>query len=169
MEENHNQYGAAADPCEPLLANSLYLFQAAEQFPVPIEVSYPDGVSAFVNRAFLKCFHIPEPGLVVGKLNLLKDPYLLSHMNLAESIERLFAGETLTIYDLKVPFREIEARYNPGSRFAAEEIYQDIIGFPIKDAKGSLLFLVIVFLTKQVYRGQDDISKARDYLELNWF
>jgi AraC-like DNA-binding protein len=169
MDEKHAQNSMAADPCEPLLSDELCLFQAAALFPIPVEVFYADGVSAFVNRAFLECFQIPEPGLVVGKLNALKDPYLMQ-MGLSESIERLFAGETLTIYDLKVPFKEIAARYNPAnSRFAAEDIYQAMIGFSIKDATGSPRYLLTAFLTKQVYKGQDYISKAIEYLELHWF
>ena len=54
-------------------------FQMLDLFPIPIEVFRPDGVSTYVNSAFLDCFHIPNPDMIVGKFNALQDTFILEN------------------------------------------------------------------------------------------
>lgn len=139
-----------------------------ELFPVPMEVFGPDGLSWFVNRAFSDFFGI-RPEQIVGKFNVLQDPYLNSVPGLTPYLHRVFAGEILSFHDLKAPLEEIDRRYGPGrSKPAGHELYQDISCFPLGDERGALSCVVALFMTKRVYQLRQDAVRARDYIDGHW-
>lgn len=163
----HNQHTSAS--FHALLHNQTSLFQVIELFPIPIEVFSPDGVSVFVNRAFLECFHISESTEVVGKLNVLKDPYLQHELGLTDYLQRIFSGEILSVYDVRVPFEEIDVRYKPRqSRLPESDMYQDITCFPLWSDSGSVAYIVALFMTRHMYQGRLDVIKAKEYIDVHW-
>ena len=59
----------------------LDLFSVLKLFPVPMEVFSPDGVSLFINQAFVDFFRISAQE-IVGKLNILNDTYIYQTLGL---------------------------------------------------------------------------------------
>lgn len=154
---------------DALLHNRSFLFQVMELFPIPIEIFTPDGTSVFVNQAFLECFRISESTEIVGKLNTLKDPYLNGKLGLSEYLQRVFSGEVLSLYDIRVPFEEFDVRYTPKqSRITGNVIYQDITSFPLWDENRAIAYVVTLFMTKHTYQARLDTIKAKEYIETNW-
>src|SRR5690554_5748547 len=128
------------------------LFSVLELFPVPMEVFSPDGASLFVNHAFADFFRIHAEE-IVGRLNILKDPYVNQKLGLADYLRRVFAGEILSFHDLRVPFEEIGSRYKSAqSRLAESELYQDIVCFPLREEDDSVAYVIAVFMTRHVYK-----------------
>ncbi|MGI6169400.1 MAG: AraC family transcriptional regulator, partial [Christensenellales bacterium] len=144
------KHGPSGEPVvfsyNTLLQQPELLFSVLERFPFPIEVFSREGVSQFVNSAFLKAFHIPDKSGIVGKFNILKDPYVNQTTHLAEYMQRVFSGELLTIYGIKVPFNKIYSRYfTKYDNLAQNDIYQDITGFPLRNADGTVGYIVVMF------------------------
>lgn len=148
--------------------DSQKLFSVLALFPVPIEVFSPQGVSLFVNRSFVDFFGI-SAGEIVGAFNILQDPFLNQALGLADYLRRVFAGELLSFYDIRVPAEEITSRYKAGKGSPAEdEIYQDITCFPIRNEDGSVAYVIALFMMKRVYRTRQDAMKAKAYIDAHW-
>ncbi len=123
------------------------LFSVLELFPIPLEVFAPDGISLFVNRAFVESLHIDAEKLV-GKFNVLEDPYLNHKIGLSDYLRRVFAGEVLSVSDAKVPFEEISIRYHVAKgKVVAGDLYQDIICFPLWSTERFLCGVIAMFMT----------------------
>ncbi len=148
--------------------NEHDLFSVLEHFPVPMEVFDQDGFSLFVNQAFVDFFRIPA-GEIVGKFNILQDPFLNHKLGLADYLRRVFAGELLSFYDMRVPAEEITNRYKGGkSELAENEIYQDITCFPIREENGSVAYVIALFMMKRIYQARLDAMKAKAYIDVHW-
>lgn len=144
------------------------LFSVLELFPIPMEVFSPDGVSLFVNQAFVDFFQIHAEE-IVGKLNILEDPYINHKLGLSDYLRRVFAGEILSFYDLKAPFEEIGNRYTSAqSRPAESDMYQDIACLPLRSEDDSVACIVASFMTKRIYQLRLDAMKAKEYIDAHW-
>jgi len=144
------------------------MFSVLELFPVPIEVFSPDGLSLFVNQAFVNFFRINSED-IVGRLNILNDPYINLKLGLSDYIQRVFTGEILSLHDLKVPFEEIGSRYGYKQIKRPEsDLYQDITSFPLRSENNSIIYVVTVFMTKRVCQIRLDIMKAKQYIDGHW-
>lgn len=144
------------------------LFAVLELFPIPMEVFSPEGISLFVNQAFVDIFRIPAEE-IVGRLNIREDPYINHKLGLSAYLHRVFAGEILSLYDMKVPLDEIGQRY-PSAQIRPTEshMYQDIIGLPLRGKDDSVAYVVTVFMTKYIYQMRLDALKAKEYMDANW-
>lgn len=108
------------------------MFSVLELFPIPIEVFSPDGLCLFVNQAFVDFFNI-QAEEIIGKLNVLNDPYINCELGLSDYIQRVLSGEILSLHNLKVPFEKIASRYtSKQTNHLESELYQDIISFPLR-------------------------------------
>lgn len=144
------------------------LFSALELFPIPLEVFAADGTSLYVNRAFVDSLHICAEKLV-GKFNVLKDPYLNHKMGLADYLRRVFAGEVLSVHDAKAPFEEIGIRYHTAKgRPVADDLYQNITCFPLWSTERSVCGVIAMFMTKRVYQVRLDAIRVREYIRAHW-
>lgn len=142
------------------------LFQVAELFPVPIQIFAPDGTTVFTSRAVLEMWNIADREQLVGKFNLLTDPLTNDQLGLREYVQRVFAGETILVPDVRVPLEYFASTYkarNPD--FNVESMYTDILNFPILDADKNITHIVSVFITTRMYLGKSDISLAKEYIE----
>ena len=89
-----------------LIENKELVFQFMDLLPDHIEIFTPDGVAIFLNQAFLEFNNIPDPRLVTGSYNVLKDPILNDKKGLHDIIHRAFKGKKVNgtyhppIYDL---------------------------------------------------------------------
>ncbi len=152
-----------------LLEQQDSLFSVLDLFPIPMEVFSPDGVSLFVNTVFLEFFHIPDPSEIIGKFNILKDPFINQKLGLTDYLHRVFSGEILSFYDVRVPFKEIDNRYRSKQGKPIEhDMYQDITSFPLLREDGTVAYVVAVFMTKRIYQSRLDTIKAREYMDTHW-
>jgi len=142
------------------------LAKVIEFFPYPIQVYAPDGTSVLVNEAMLKEYHASSPDMVVGKYNVLKDPSVIATGQL-HMLKRAFQGETVFFPDVRVPLEEIAERYGIQD-FDVEAVYQDITVFPILDDMKRVIYVVAFLINRRVYRGKDEIEKAKEYIENHW-
>jgi len=167
---DHDLRGGQATPfSDAPLGQWDSLFSVLELFPVPMEVFSPEGLSLFVNKEFLNFFHINSAGDIVGKLNILDDPYIHQQLGLTDYVRRAFSGEILSFYDIRVPYEEIISRYKDGkSNVVENDMYQDITCFPLRGETGAVACVVALFMMKRVYQSRLDIMKARAYIEAHW-
>jgi hypothetical protein len=137
-------------------------------FPYGIEVFAKDGTTVMINRVFLNEFDIPDRDMVIGKYNIFTDPEI-EKAGLTDIVKSLFEGKrkTLTKTDIKVPLKAISEVYQTGDSDVVA-IYQDATGFPIFDEAGDVSHVVIMFITRRIYRGKVSIAKAAEYMENNW-
>ena len=83
-----NEYGTYSGQTEPLLECEDDLFSVLELFPIPMEVFSKDGMSLFVNKAFIEFFHINTAD-IIGKFNVLEDSYINNKIGLADYLRRV--------------------------------------------------------------------------------
>lgn len=142
------------------------LTKVIEFFPYPIQVYSPDGTSVLVNKAMLKEYHTSDANLVVGRYNIFKDPAVIATGQF-EMLKRAFAGETVIFRDIRVPLEDIAERYGVKD-LDTEAIYQDITVFPILDEQKRVIYVAAFLINKRIYRGRDDIEKAKEFIESRW-
>ena len=46
--------------------------------------------------------------------------------------------------------------------------YQDITVFPIMDEEKRVIYIAAILINRRVYRGKDEIEKAKEYIETHW-
>jgi len=148
------------------LSEEVLPAKTIESLPYPIHVYGPDGTSVLVNEAMLVEYHCTDPAVVVGRYNVLSDPAVIATGRLHE-LRRAFQGETVYFHDIRVPLEDISERY--GIRdFDVESVYQDITVFPILSEAGSVTHVVALLINRRVYRGKDEIERAKEFIETNW-
>jgi AraC-like DNA-binding protein len=137
-----------------------------EFFPYPIQIHSPDGISVMVNSAMLEEFEVPDRNMVIGKYNILEDPDI-SKYGLMDAVKRAFNGETVHLTDIEVPLKSIRDFYKTESH-NIDAMYQDATLFPVIDDEGRILYVVVILITRRIYKGKESIIKAKEYLKNNW-
>ncbi len=154
------------DSFQSLFGEKELLAKVIEFFPYPIQVYAPDGTSVLVNRAMLSESHVSSADTIVGKYNVLKDPSVIATGQL-HVLRQAFQGETVFFPDAKVPLEDIAERYGIQD-FDVEAVYQDITVFPILDDEERVIYVVALLINRRVYRGKNEIEKAKEYIENHW-
>jgi len=138
-------------------------YELIRSFPYPVQVFAPDGIMVMVNEAFIREFHIQDPGMVIGKYNILKDP-LLSQYGALYNVENAFAGKVMIARDFKVPVHVLKKILHiPVDE--VESIYQDVSTIPLMDSSGRLVCVVNVLVTKRTSTARSDINQAMQFIE----
>jgi len=151
---------------QSLFGGEELLGKVIECFPYPIQIYAPDGTSVLVNKAMLAEYHIVRPDMVVGKYNIFKDPAVIATGQL-HMVKRAFQGETVFFSDVRVPLEDIAKRYGIED-FDVEAIYQNITIFPILDDESRVIYVAAFLINKRVYRGKNEVEKAKEYIEIHW-
>ena len=151
---------------QSLFGKEELLARVIECFPYPIQIYAPDGTSVLVNKAMLAEYHAVSQDMVVGKYNVFKDPDVIATGQL-HVLKRAFRGETVFFPDVRVPLEGIAQRYGIKD-FDVEAIYQDITVFPILDGENRVMYVAAFLINRRVYRGKDEIEKAKEYIENHW-
>jgi AraC family transcriptional regulator len=162
-KEKHN---SIIESFQSLSKKEELLAKVIEFFPYPIQVYAPDGTSVLVNRVILDEYHVSDPDMVVGKYNIFNDPYIIA-LGQLDKLKRAFRGETVFFRDVKVPLEDIIKRYGVKD-LDMEAAYQDITVFPILDDMEQVVYVVALMINRRVYRGKDEIEKAKEYIESHW-
>ncbi len=134
--------------------------------PFPVEVYAPDGTSVYVNKAMLDEYHVADPDMIVGKYNIFEDPYIIASGRMHE-VRKAFQGEVAFFHDIKVPLEDISQRYGIKD-LDVEAIYQDITIYPILNEDRKVKYVVAFLINRRVYRGRNEIEKAKEYIESHW-
>jgi AraC family transcriptional regulator len=148
---------------QSMCGNEELLSKIVEFFPYPIQVSTLDGTLILANKAFLKIFHVASKDKVIGKYNVLQDT-VIEKSGLKEHVIRAFQGETVQLFDIKVPIQDLIYKFGKGE-LGLEIIFQNITSFPIYNDNNQLSYVVTVFMTSRVYRGKEEIIKGKEYIE----
>ncbi|MGE5544770.1 MAG: helix-turn-helix domain-containing protein [Bacillota bacterium] len=151
---------------QTLFGKEELLARVIECFPYPIQIYAPDGTSVLVNKALLAEYGAISPDMVVGKYNIFKDPDVIATGQL-HVLKRAFNGETVFFPDVRVPLEGIAERYGVQD-LDVEAVYQDITVFPILDDEKRVIYVAAVLINRRVYRGKDEIEKAKEYIESHW-
>ncbi len=151
---------------QSFFGNEELLAKVIDCFPYPIQIYAPDGPSVLVNKAMLAEYHAISPDMIVGKYNIFKDPYIVASGQLPV-LKRALKGETVFFSDVRVPLEDIAERYGiiDLDIIAA---YQDITVFPIMDEEKRVIYIAAILINRRVYRGKDEIEKAKEYIETHW-
>ena len=72
-----------------------------DEFPYPIHIYTPDGTSVFINRAFIKEFHIPDTLKIQGHYNIFKDK-MMEIGGINEAIIKAFSGESIFLKNILI-------------------------------------------------------------------
>jgi len=151
---------------QSLYGNEELFAKVIECFPYPIQIYAPDGTSLMVNKAMLAEYPLISQDMVVGKYNIFKDPYIAA-LGQLPALQRAFQGETVFFQDVKVPLDDIAERYGIKD-LDIEAMYQDITVFPILDDNKRVICVAALLINRRVYRGKNEIVKAREYIESHW-
>jgi AraC family transcriptional regulator len=160
MEDRQNDI---IESFQTLFGKEELLARVIECFPYPIQIYAPDGTSVLVNKAMLTEYHAISPDMVVGKYNIFKDPDVIATGQI-HALKRAFRGETVFFPDVRVPLEGIAERYGIQD-FDVEAVYQDITVFPILDDEKRVIYVAAFLINRRVYRGKDEIEKAKEYIE----
>jgi AraC-like DNA-binding protein len=151
---------------QSLFGKEELLARVIECFPYPIQIYAPDGTSVLVNKAMLAEYRAISPDIVVGKYNIFKDPDVIATGQI-NTLKRAFRGETVFFPDVRVPLEGIAERYGIQD-LDVEAVYQDITVFPIMDDEKRVIYVATLLINRRVYRGKDEIEKAKEYIETHW-
>jgi Transcriptional regulator containing an amidase domain and an AraC-type DNA-binding HTH domain len=137
-----------------------------ELFPYPIQVFSLEGTSLMINKAMAREFQIWNPEMHVGQYNVFCDPINV-RLGIADQVRQVLKGKTVYSKDISVPYEDIIKRYGGGDS-DIKAMYQDITAFPLMGPDNKPNYFVAIFITKKVYRGKQEITEAREYMENHW-
>jgi len=149
-------------------ADKKAFFQFLEILPYPIEIFAPDGTAVYFNRAGCEQAKVSDPSQVVGHYNILLDPVTNDMLGLREEIAQAFSGKIRTVHDVRVPHENTKEHYVTKDELLVEAKYMDISAFPLHDSKGKIVYIVMMFFTKYVYKGKKEIIQAQEYINSHW-
>ena len=138
-----------------------------EFFPYPIQIFSLEGTSLMINKAMAKEFQIwKRPEVHVGQYNVFRDP-VMWRLGIVDQVRQVLKNETVYLKDISVPYKDIIERYGV-SDSDIKAMYQDITSFPLLGPDNKPAYFVAIFITKKVYRGKQEITEAREYMESHW-
>jgi len=156
-------------PVSPVCESREQLFQIAELFPIPVQIFKSDGDIVFINDAVLRMWNVRDTSLILGKYNLIRDPFANGQPELKDGIRKAFEGEAVLIPDVRIPLETFWEWYKTRSPvYDIEAIYTDILNLPVPGADGQMMYMMSVFFTSRIYQGKPEVAKTREYLENNW-
>lgn len=135
-------------------------------FPYPIQVYDTSGTSVLVNKAILEEYHVTDPGMIIGKYNIFRDPYIIESGKM-DVVRKAFKGEKVFFGDVRVPLEDIVDRYGVKD-LDVVAAFQDITLFPILNDENRVVYVVAILINRRVYRGKTEIERAKEYIESHW-
>ena len=138
-------------------------------FPYSVHVYSADGTSVMMNQAFIQEFGISAPEAIIGKFNILKDN-MLDIAGIRKDAEKAFSGQTIILTDTKVPVKYIALNI-PGNMYTSYNVdilYQDVTAFPVLDENGKVIYVIVMMISRRVFKEREEIIKAKEYIENNY-
>jgi AraC-like DNA-binding protein len=148
-----------------LTGNPELMHQVLDLHPIPIEIFAPDGLSIFVNRAYMEMLHLQDANLLVGTYNLKNDPVCLEIFG-QDVIDSMFRGESFLYSGFPVPVQDMVNRDVLDEK-PYEAATMDVFVLPVWDG-GAFVCTICFFTVKNVYEGRADIVRAKAYIREHW-
>jgi AraC-like DNA-binding protein len=165
MNNNPTDFSGLSESFKALIVNPELVFQVYDLFPIPIEIFTPDGTSIFINRAWMEFNNLQDANLIVGKYNVKNDSVMLEIFG-QENMDKLFRGEYCSGEGYPVPIQDLVDR-DVISKKPFETATMDLFCLPVWDGD-RFLYVVCIFIMKNVYRGKPEIAKAKQYIDEHW-
>lgn len=146
------------------LPDNKELFAAVfESFPYPIQIFSLDGTAILINKAAIEMIGIRSKESHIGKYNVFEDP-VVRELGAVNQVRQVLSGKTVYLADFNAPYKDLVRYFNVVDR-DIQMISADIVCFPLKNAAGEVEYFAALFIFKRVYRGKEDIGRARQYIE----
>lgn len=145
--------------------NDALFEKIVKVFPYPMQVFSPDGTAIRVNRAARDVLGIRVENHV-GKYNVFRDP-IVWEQGLTDQVRQVPEGKTVYIKELTALYRDM-IKYFQVKDQDIQSLYLDITCFPMMNPDGTIGCFIAVFLIKRIYRGREEIQRAKDYIEAHW-
>ena len=149
-----------------LLKEQELLAKVIEFFPYPIQVFSIDGTARMINKAALDMIGIKSVESHVGIYNVFKDP-IVEGLGVMERVRQVLTGKTVYLTDFNAPYQDMIRYFNVIDR-DIQTISSDITCFPLINADGTMEYFAAVFIIKKIYRGKEEITRAKKYIETHW-
>lgn len=81
------------------------------RIPYPVIAFDNKGTAVYLNEAFLKMWGLASPDKIADRLNAFEEGIVERRPVVADSLRRVFAGESVELYDLELRIEEIAHRY----------------------------------------------------------
>ena len=174
--------GLASDITRQKLAEDVLneseerLRQVIEQMPYPVEICDPGGTAQLVNKAFLDLLNIPSAKLIVNQYNVFNDTLVMENMGLAETIRRVYAGESVFLPNISLDLGKVTGQF--GIQHENDIVFEATM-FPVFRKNGEIWRVVTIWkdisdrkkaeveretLLKQVMEARDEAASAKDQL-----
>ena len=137
-----------------------------EFFPYPIQVHSLDGTTIMMNNACLSQLGIKRREEHVGVYNVFNDPIVMS-LGIMDEVKKVLKGKAQCFPDICVAYKDMVKHFGVEDK-DVQFINVDISCYPIVHNNEVVCF-VAVFIIKRIYRGMEEISKAKEYMEKHWF
>jgi AraC-like DNA-binding protein len=151
---------------QPLFEKSELLAKVIEYFPYPIQIFSLDGTARVINKAALDLIGIKSVESHVGKYNVFKDP-IVRGLGVMDRVRQVLTGKTVYLTDFNAPYQDMIRYFNVKDR-DIQTISSDITCFPLLNADGAVEYFAAVFIIKKIYRGKEEISWGKQYIESHW-
>ncbi len=143
------------------------LFQKLfEFFPYPIQIFSLDGTARLINNAALEMIGIRSVESHVGKYNVFEDP-VVRKLGMTDQVRQVLAGKTVHLTDFNAPYQDLIRCFNVVDR-DIQMISADITCFPLLNDDGSFEYFAAVSIVKKIYRGKEEITRGKRYIEKHW-
>jgi AraC family transcriptional regulator len=151
---------------QSLFKEQELLAKVIEFFPYPIQIFSLDGTARMINKATLEMIGIKSVESHVGKYNVFEDP-IVRGLGVMDRVRQVLTGKTVYLTDFNAPYQDMIRYFNVEDR-DIQTINSDITCFPLVNADGAVEYFAAVFIIKKIYRGKEEITKAKQYIETHW-
>jgi AraC-like DNA-binding protein len=142
------------------------LAKVIEFFPYPIQIFSLDGTARMINKATLEMIGIKSVESHVGKYNVFQDP-IVRELGFMDRVKQVLTGKTIYLTDFNAPYQDLIRYFNVEDR-DIQTISSDITCFPLVNVDGAAEYFAAVFIIKKTYRGKEEITLAKEYIETHW-
>ncbi|MDD4347281.1 MAG: AraC family transcriptional regulator [Desulfitobacteriaceae bacterium] len=116
---------------------------------------------------FFRFVKVAEPKRDLKNHNVLKDPNL-ERWGIKDFVLRAYQGETVHVYDIRVPIQEVVALFGGNKELVSESLYHNMNAFPIYNENNELTYIVTIFITSRSYDDREEIMKGKGYIDEHW-
>jgi PAS domain S-box-containing protein len=115
--------------------------QIIAQMPYPVVVCAIDGTAVMVNSALCTILKIPSPDMIVGKINILHNPYI-KKIGVEIDIQKIMQGEHVFLPEVQITQDWIETE---SVAEVKQSLTLEVSIFPVYLQPGEIFQIVIIF------------------------
>ena len=154
-----------SDAFKALLVNPELVIQFFDMYPFPVEIFTPDGLSVYLNRAWMELFGITDASLIVGRFNVRNDP-ASERLTSREFIDKMLLGEAFRLSDISAPVDDHVER-GVAEEKAYDAAFIDVHSIPVWDGD-NFKYAICMLIVRQTYKGKTEVARAMDYITEHW-